>query len=221
MRPYNSIREESARVSVGAFPKASSISVGPPTPTSLTIMAGVASYNSTTLSPVGVFNDCTPGGGQAGIWMAGAGPAFDAAGNVYYATGNGSFDGVTDFGESPPSSFRRALMNELDYFAPADFGALNADDLDFGSAGPTLLPGTSLIIQGGKEGRLLSIGIPTVIGTGDCWGCSTPAGVQARGILLIRPNATHHIHNASPVWNAPSGQLQRVCVGRERFYSRV
>src|ERR1700733_7990091 len=161
----------------------------------------VVAFNSTTLAPVGTFND-TPGGGEGGIWMAGAAPAFDAAGNVYYATGNGTFDGVTNFGESlvklSPGS-----MNELDYFAPADFATLNADDLDFGSAGPTLLPGTNLIIQGGKEGRLFLLNTNSL-------GQESPGDVQIPQVFqavdtTIRPGATHHIHNASPVWNAPSG----------------
>ena len=161
----------------------------------------VAAYNSTTLALAGVFNDA-PGGGQAGIWMAGAGPAFDAAGNLYYGTGNGSFDGVTDFGESlvklSPGS-----LNELDYFAPADFSTLNAEDLDFGSAGPTLLPGTSLIIQGGKEGRLFLLNTNS-LGHETAGDTQIPQSFQAVN-TTVRPNATHHIHNASPVWNAPSG----------------
>jgi hypothetical protein len=39
-------------------------------------------------------------GHGAGVWMAGQGLAADAAGNIYGVSGNGSFDGLTDFGES-------------------------------------------------------------------------------------------------------------------------
>jgi hypothetical protein len=74
---------------------------------------------------------------------------------------------------SPWSKLSPGSMNELDYFAPADFATLNADDLDFGSAGPTLLLGTSLIIQGGKEGTVFLLNTNSL-------GHETAGNVQVR-----------------------------------------
>jgi PQQ enzyme-like repeat protein len=42
----------------------------------------------------------TARGHGAGIWQAGAGLVADAEGSIYAMTGNGDFDGITDFGES-------------------------------------------------------------------------------------------------------------------------
>ena len=56
-------------------------------------------YQASTLAQVGVFN-VTPNGGAGGIWQAGAAPAFDASGNLYVSTGNGTFDGNTNFSQS-------------------------------------------------------------------------------------------------------------------------
>ena len=39
-------------------------------------------------------------GEGAGVWMAGQGPAADAQGHLYVTTGNGDFDGVSQWGES-------------------------------------------------------------------------------------------------------------------------
>jgi YVTN family beta-propeller protein len=49
----------------------------------------VMAYNATTLQQAGVWND-TPDGGEGGIW--GGAPAADSDGNVYVATGNGTFN---------------------------------------------------------------------------------------------------------------------------------
>ncbi|MGD0136085.1 MAG: discoidin domain-containing protein, partial [Bryobacteraceae bacterium] len=161
----------------------------------------VVAYNSTTLAVAGIFN-ATPNGSQGGIWMAGAAPAFDTAGNAYFPTGNGTFDGTTDFGESLVKLSPGAI-NELDYFAPSDYATLNSQDLDFGSAGPTMLPGTSLIIQGGKEGKLYLLNTNS-LGHEAAGDVQIPQVFQAVD-TTIRPSATHHIHNASPAWIAPSG----------------
>lgn len=67
----------------------------------------------------------TARGSGGGIWQGGGGLAADTAGNVYAMTGNGAFDGVTDFGESfvklayrPPSQGRAASLQPVDWWAP-------------------------------------------------------------------------------------------------------
>jgi outer membrane protein assembly factor BamB len=67
----------------------------------------------------------TARGHGAGIWHAGAGLASDAQGAIYAMTGNGDFDGVTDFGESfvklsysPGADGTPAAFRLIDWWTP-------------------------------------------------------------------------------------------------------
>jgi len=159
----------------------------------------VMGYDATTLAQVGIFND-SPGGGLAGIWMAGAAPAFDSAGNVYLSTGNGTFDGTANFGESLLKLAPRTL-SLLDYFTPTNFDALNNADADFGSAGPIILPGTSNVLTGGKEGKAYLFPTSRLGHLGD----ANAAQIFQAVTPTARPSETHHIHNAMVGWNGPAG----------------
>jgi PKD repeat protein len=115
----------------------------------------VVGYNtSNLLQPPASFN-ATPSGSAAGVWMSNQGPAADANGNVYITTGNGSFDGINNFGECflklTPSA---GQLNLTSWFAPYNWNSLNGADADLGSGGVLLIPGTPLLLSGGKAGVL-------------------------------------------------------------------
>ena len=64
-------------------------------------------------------------GEGAGVWMAGQGAAADPEGNLYVITGNGDFDGVSQWGESflkmkytPPSSGVAAKLQVAGHWTP-------------------------------------------------------------------------------------------------------
>ena len=62
----------------------------------------VMGYNATTLQQVMVYCD-TPNANDGGIWMDGDGIATDSTGNLYFITGDGSFDvntGGKDYGDT-------------------------------------------------------------------------------------------------------------------------
>jgi outer membrane protein assembly factor BamB len=111
-------------------------------------------YDAKTLAQTAVFNT-SPTGSEASIWQSGQGPAADADGNVYVATGNGSWDGVQNFSESFLKFSPQLKL--LDWFTPTNHFALDKSDTDLNSSGATLIPGTHLVIGGGKEGVLYSI----------------------------------------------------------------
>ena len=126
----------------------------------------VMSYSPGTLAQEAIYNVSPNAPGLlGGIWMAGNGPAADSSGNIYFATGNGTFDvntGGTSYGDAivklgPPAS---GVFPVLSYFAPLDQATLEAQDTDLGSGGllllPDLLSGThkQLLVQAGKDGRI-------------------------------------------------------------------
>ena len=108
----------------------------------------VMAYDKTALTQTAVFNtapNSTESTGAA-IWMAGAGPAADSSGNIYFSSANGPFD-VTGLPPlAPADNFGDTLVkltNSLtvgDFFTPADQLMLDQSDLDLGSAGVVLLP---------------------------------------------------------------------------------
>ncbi len=111
----------------------------------------IMAYNAQTLQQASAF--CTTSGDSAGgVWMSGRAPAVDSNGNAYYASGNGGWDGVSNFGDSVMKfSTTSGILSFTDYFTPDDYALLASGDLDLGSSGPMLIPGTNLLVHGGKE----------------------------------------------------------------------
>ena len=110
----------------------------------------VLAYNAQTLQQTSVFCS-TPNGVNGGIWMSGRAPVVDSGGNLYYVTGNGDWDGMSSFGDSLIKlSTTNGILSLSDYFTPDNYAFLQTGDLDFGSSGPILIPGTNLLITAGK-----------------------------------------------------------------------
>jgi hypothetical protein len=109
------------------------------------------SYDAKSLRQMGVFNT-SPAGQAASIWQFGQAPAVDAEGNIYFVTGNGSWNGRSDFSESflklDPD------LKILDWFTPTDHAHLDLIDGDLDCSGAVLIPGTGLVMDAGKQGVL-------------------------------------------------------------------
>ena len=106
------------------------------------------------------------------IWMSGDGPGADAAGNVYFLTGNGRFETTLDASGFPNlgdygNSFVKVSQTGgnlvvADYFATFDEVHLSGADLDLGSGGEMLLPDLMdstntvkhLVVGAGKDGKI-------------------------------------------------------------------
>jgi len=106
-----------------------------------------------------LFNDA-PNAGKAGIWMDGDGAGCDSAGNIYFISGDGTFNADTG-GKDYGDCFLKITPSGVvtDYFAPTVQSALDAGNLDLGSGGVLLLPDQSgahphEVVSAGKNGTI-------------------------------------------------------------------
>jgi len=127
-------------------------------------------YDARTLTRLRLWS-VTTNYGDGGVWMGGTGLAGDGEGNIFFATGNGTFDadkGGCNYGDTIVKmgmvtgrvrSTGSRKFGVKDYFTPQNQDILNESDTDLGSGGVVLLPpqpGTSnqLLVQSGKEGTI-------------------------------------------------------------------
>lgn len=133
----------------------------------------VMTFSADTLKQTSVLN-LTPNGNDGGIWMASTAPAADAAGNIYFLIGNGTFDTNLNSSGFPVAGDCGNCFVKLapslpptlaDYFTPSNTVMLSNADLDLGSGGPLLLPdlmdgsGTvrHLAVASGKQNRAIYV----------------------------------------------------------------
>jgi hypothetical protein len=99
---------------------------------------------------------------QSGIWGRSGAVIDPINGNVYVVTGNGDFNGRTNWGDSV-IQLSPDGRHVVDSYTPANESELDVTDADLGSTSPALLPRVEgsttpyLLVQGGKDSRLLLI----------------------------------------------------------------
>jgi hypothetical protein len=189
----------------------------------------IFSYDALTLEQKNIFCTTPDGSGaitQGGIWQSGCGLASDGKA-IYCTTGNGTFDGVRDFGDtvlklSPD-------LTVLSWFAPANNDVENATDSDLGSGGVMIIPSDAisspnLLVTAGKDGQVFLLDrtnlggfVAPQPGSDGYNSNNNPNSVQT---ILIRDGV--QISNVSPdydpgVWggpayyNGPKGPLVFYC----------
>jgi PQQ-like domain len=128
----------------------------------------IIGYDQNTLTQQSVL-DITPNGNEGAIWAAGAGPAADSAGNIYFLDANGLFDTQLDAKGFPAQgdygngllklSTKKGVLAVADYFNMFNTVAESDQDEDLGSGGAMVLPnikdssGTThqLVLGAGKD----------------------------------------------------------------------
>ena len=160
----------------------------------------VLGYDATTLQRTMAFCN-SPNGSQSGIWQSGMGLSADSAGNVYFTTGNGTFNADTGGLEYGDSFIKLSPAGAvLDYFTPKDQSIMDSNNWDLSSSGAMLLPDQTgarphLLVGAGKSGALYLI-------DRDNMGHFTSNDSQVVQVLTgIFPNGTPEPGNySSPVY---------------------
>jgi hypothetical protein len=165
----------------------------------------VMTYDAGTLAQTGVFVSTTTGSG-GGVWHSGGAPAIDAAGNVYYLTGNSTgqaYDGVGNFQESLLKfSFANNTLTLADWYTPEEWSTYDAYDLDVTCNGPMLIPGTNLVAFGGK------IALTTVLNTANL-GKLTANDAQVVQSIQVGPVPNYAVNDGDRIiglayWQRPT-----------------
>lgn len=157
----------------------------------------VIGYDENSLKRLDYFN-ANPNGSDAGIWMSGNGPSVDSDGDIWVATGNGTFDadsGGPDYGDSFIRIDPKQGLKAVDWMAPHDQEQMNANDLDLGSCGPVYVSGADIIVGGSKTSKLFVLDPKHA-------GHFLPDHDASLQSFLI---CDKHIHGAPVYYSGPSG----------------
>jgi hypothetical protein len=140
---------------------------------------------------------------DSAIWGRPGSVVVPGTGDILVATGNGPFNGRTDWGDSVLEL--SPTLRLLRHWTPVDQAQLNVNDKDLGSTEPALLPahgGVQLAVQGGKQGVLNLLDINRLNSS------RGPSGPRTGGSLqtIAGPGATD-IYSQPAVWRAPGGRV--------------
>ena len=164
---------------------------------------------------------------DSAIWSRNGAAVDPATGNLVVATGNGPFNGKTNWGDSvlvlSPDASRL-----VGHYTPANYDELERSDADLGSTSPALLP-NGYAVQGGKDGILRLLQLHTLPGVngktgGELQTLKTPGGLfsapavwNGRWVFLATDSGTEALLFKSgrlhPVWSNGNGGTSPVVAG--------
>jgi hypothetical protein len=176
----------------------------------------VSVWNSLCSNRPGLIAPSSCAQSGSAIWGRGGAVIDSASGAIYVATGNGLWDGSTNWGDAvlELDSLATTLIGN---YTPTNTGALDSSDTDVGSTSPVLLGG-GFVAQGGKDGlfRLLawgSMGGTTPHKGGEQQVGSTPSGNElvSSPAVLQSPTGTWVFAadaGGTAAWQVGATQLQ-------------
>jgi outer membrane protein assembly factor BamB len=153
-------------------------------------------WNSLCSDRAGLIDPKSCSASGSAIWGR-AGAVIDpATGNIFVATGNGPYDGKTNWGDSVVELDPDAI-GVIGNYTPSDNRQLDSSDTDLGSTSPVLLDSATLA-QGGKDRLIRLLSMDVIAGAAAHAGnesqiVSTPGG----NLLFSSPAVWRH---ASATW---------------------
>ena len=162
-------------------------------------------WNSLCADRRAIIQPSTCSSSDSAIWARSGAVVDPATGKLLVATGNGPYNGSTDFGDSvivlSPDASR-----VLGHWTPPNQDELNRSDLDLGSTAPALLSG-GYFVQGGKDGilRLIDRGLRVVQTV------STPGATDLFSAPAVWQGTWLFVATGSGIdaWMLRGGQLQK------------
>jgi outer membrane protein assembly factor BamB len=119
-------------------------------------------WNALCANRTGLLVPSSCAGSDAAIWGRGGAVVEPGSGNLLVSTGNGPWNGTTNWGDSVLELSPTAEI--VGNYTPKNYVQLNAKDEDLGSSSPVYLS-PSLIAQGGKDRTIRLLSLPRMLGT--------------------------------------------------------
>jgi hypothetical protein len=130
----------------------------------------------------------------SGMWGRSGAVVDSTTGDIYVATGNGLWDGNTNWGDAT-LELDSAATQLLGNYTPTNTNALDVNDVDLGSTSPVLL-GDGALVQGGKDSTIRILTAAAISGA------APHIGNEAQ--VLSTPSS-NDLFTAPVVWRTPTG----------------
>jgi outer membrane protein assembly factor BamB len=150
-------------------------------------------FNTLCSDRAGIIDPPTCPSSDSAVW-ARAGVVVEPSGRLLIATGNGPYNGSTDFGDSVLElDFPSLRLRQV--YTPVNQAELNANDADLGSSAPALLSSDRAAIAG-KDGVLRLLDLNHLDGA------DNPVGSHVLGgeLRLLRAPGGDQVFTAPAVW---------------------
>ncbi|HEY2354800.1 MAG TPA: PQQ-binding-like beta-propeller repeat protein [Gaiellaceae bacterium] len=174
-------------------------------------------WNSLCSNRSGLITPSSCASSDSAIWGRAGAVVMPGSGNLLVATGNGPWNGTTNWGDATIELSPTAHL--VGNYTPTNTAELNATDQDIGSTSPVYLTKT-LIAQGGKDGKIRLLSLARLKGTSAHKGhevqiVSTPSGSQLFTAPAVwRANGKTWLiaadNGATQAWMLRNGHLHSV-----------